>query len=92
MLFQDLSTPFARVIRNGKEQKIPSRDLVPGDIILLEAGDIVPADGRLVDVSSLQVDEASLTGESIPSKKVIEEFKEDTPVADQENMIFMGVQ
>jgi Ca2+-transporting ATPase len=87
---EKLSTPFARVIRNGKEQKIPSRGLVPGDVILLEAGDIIPADGRLVSISSLQVDEAALTGESVPSKKVIEEFKEGTPVADQENMIFMG--
>ncbi|GAI92530.1 unnamed protein product, partial [marine sediment metagenome] len=60
------------------------------DIILLEAGDIIPADARLVDISSLQVDEASLTGESVPSKKTTEVFKEGTPVADQENMIFMG--
>ncbi len=87
---EKLSAPTARVIRDGKESKIPARELVPGDIILLEAGDIVPADSRLFEESSLQVNEASLTGESIPSKKYIEPFKPGTSVADQENMAFMG--
>jgi len=87
---EKISAPIARVFRNGKEQKIPARDVVPGDIILLEAGDIIPADSRLLEVSSLQIDEASLTGESVPSKKVIEPFKPGTSVADQENMAFMG--
>jgi len=87
---EKLSTPYARVVRDEKEQKIPAKELVPGDIVLLEAGDIIPADSRLIEVSSLQVDEASLTGESVPSKKVIEELKEGTTVSDQENMVFMG--
>ncbi|MBW2982222.1 cation-translocating P-type ATPase [Candidatus Woesearchaeota archaeon] len=87
---EKLSTPFARAIRDGKEQKIPAKELVPGDIVLIEAGDVIPADARLIDISSLQVNEAALTGESVPSKKVIDQFKEGTPVADQENMIFMG--
>jgi len=87
---EKLSTPFAKVIRDGKEQKIPSREIVPGDIILLEAGDIIPADSRLIDISSLQVDEASLTGESVPSKKMVGQLKEGTVIADQENMVFMG--
>jgi Ca2+-transporting ATPase len=87
---EKLSTPFAKVIRNGKEQKIPARELVPGDVILMEAGDLVPADSRLMEISSLQVDEAALTGESVPSKKLIEVLKAGTHVADQENMAFMG--
>ncbi len=87
---EKMSAPTARVLRNGNELKIPARELVPGDIILIESGDIVPADSRLIEVSSLQIDEASLTGESVPSKKVIELFKSDTSVADQENMAFMS--
>ena len=72
---QKISAPTAKVLRGGREQKIPARELVPGDILLLEAGDIVPADSRLIEVSSLQIDEASLTGESVPSKKITEPFK-----------------
>ena len=85
-----ISAPTAKVLRDVTEQKIPAREVVPGDILVLEAGDIVPADSRLIDISSLQIDEASLTGESVPSKKVTEPFKLDTSVADQENMAFMG--
>jgi len=87
---EKMSAPTAKVLRDGKEQKIPAREVVPGDILLLEAGDIVPADSRLLEVTSLQIDEASLTGESVPSKKVTEPFKLGTSVADQENMAFMG--
>lgn len=87
---EKISAPTARVMRNSRELKIPARELVPGDIILLETGDIVPADSRIIEVSSLQIDEASLTGESVPSKKVIEPFKIDTSIADQENMAFMS--
>jgi len=87
---EKISAPIAKIVRDGKEQKIPAREVVPGDILLLEAGDIVPADSRLSEVSSLQIDEASLTGESIPSKKVTEPFKLGTSVADQENMAFMS--
>ena len=87
---EKISAPTAKVLRDGKEQKIPAREVVPGDILLLEAGDIVPADSRLLEVTSLQIDEASLTGESVPSKKVTESFKLGTSVADQENMAFMG--
>jgi len=80
----------AKVIRNGKEIEIDSKELVPGDIVLLETGSKVPADARLIQIAALQVDEASLTGESVPSKKIIEPLKENTPVTDQENMVFMG--
>lgn len=85
-----ISAPSARVLRDGKELKIPAREIVPGDILLLEAGDIIPADSRLIESFSLQIDEASLTGESVPSKKIIDEFKPGTPISDQENMAFMG--
>jgi Ca2+-transporting ATPase len=87
---QKISAPTARVIRDGNELKIPAREAVPGDIIIFEAGDIVAADARLFEVSSLQIDEASLTGESVPSKKVIMQYKTGTSVADQENMAFTG--
>jgi Ca2+-transporting ATPase len=87
---QKISAPTAKVLRNGKTTRIPAKDLVPGDILLLEAGDIIAADSRLVEVSSLQIDESSLTGESVPSKKVIDPFKHGTSVADQENMAFMS--
>lgn len=87
---KNISAPTANVLRDGKEQKIPAREVVPGDILLLEAGDIVPADSRLIELSSLQIDEASLTGESVPSKKLTEPFKIGTSVGDQENMAFMS--
>lgn len=81
---------IARVIRNDEEMEIPASNLVPGDIILLESGDIVPADSRLFHVSNLQVDESSLTGESVPAKKEIVPFKIGTRIADQDNMVFSG--
>ncbi len=87
---EKISAPMAKVLRDGKEQKISAKEVVPGDILLLEAGDIVSADSRLLEVSSLQIDEASLTGESVPSKKLIDSFKLGTPIADQENMAFQG--
>ncbi|MGR6835709.1 calcium-translocating P-type ATPase, SERCA-type [Syntrophomonas erecta] len=86
-----LASPYAHVIRGGRPHKIPAEGLVPGDIILLEAGDRIPADARLMGLFSLEVDEAALTGESVPVEKhsaVIPEF--DTPLADQSNMVFMG--
>ena len=84
------AAPTANVLREGQELKIPAKDVVPGDILLLEAGDIVPADSRIIDVSYLQIDEASLTGESVPSKKVFEKLPPESSIADQENMAFMG--
>lgn len=87
---EKVSAPTARVIRDGREVKIAARELVPGDVILLEAGDIVPADSRIIEVSNLQIDEAALTGESLPSAKVTSQFKPSTSIADQENMAFMS--
>jgi len=85
---EKIAAPTAKVLRDGKQIKLPAREVVSGDILLLEAGDIVPADSRLIEVSSLQIDEASLTGESVPSKKFIQPLKENTSVADQDNMAF----
>jgi Ca2+-transporting ATPase len=80
----------AKVIRNGKEIEIDAKELVPGDIIVLETGDKVPADSRLIEAVSLQVDEASLTGESVPSGKDINAYKKGTIIADRENMAYMA--
>lgn len=87
---EKIAAPMARVVRDGRQQVIPAREVVFGDIVLLEAGDIVPADCRLIEVSSLQIDEASLTGESVPSKKISSKLGPRTQVADQENMAFMS--
>ena len=83
-------TPTSTVIRGGTELEIPSKDLVPGDIILLEAGDKIPADARLVEIHSLHCDEAPLTGESMPVSKKPTLLREDAPVGDRKNMVFTG--
>lgn len=83
-------TPTMTVIRGGAEQEVPSRDLVPGDVMLLEAGDKIPADGRLVEIHSLKCDEAPLTGESIPVEKRGQLLPEEVPVGDRKNMVFTG--
>jgi len=81
---------LANVIRDGKTRSIPSEQLVPGDLVPLEAGDIIPADGRLVIVNRLQCDESSLTGESLPSEKNTAPLAIDTVVGDRKNMVFKG--
>jgi len=83
-------TPTITALRNGREEKIPSKELVPGDIILLEAGDKIPADGRLIEVHSLQCDEAPLTGESFPVEKELKVLPDAVPVGDRKNMVFTG--
>jgi Ca2+-transporting ATPase len=85
-----LTTPKARVFREGRETQIPTREIVPGDILLLEAGDRVPADGRLLEVVNLSVDESVLTGESNPVDKKTETLPSDSSIADRRNMIFAG--
>ena len=86
-----LSAPTARVIRGGKERRIPSHDLVPGDLILLETGDRIPADARLLEVHSLRADESSLTGESDSVEKSLRcPPDEDLPLGDRTNMVFTG--
>jgi len=85
-----LAAPKARVLREGRQAVIEAKDVVPGDIILFEAGDRVAADTRLTEVLNLKVEEAVLTGESVPSVKFIEALPEDTSLADRENMAYMG--
>ncbi|MDI7253339.1 MAG: HAD-IC family P-type ATPase, partial [Actinomycetota bacterium] len=86
-----LSAPTARVIREGKERLILSHDLVPGDVILLEAGDRIPADARVLESHGLRADEASLTGESESVEKRPETLRgEDLPLGDRLNMVFTG--
>ena len=88
---KNLSAPHARVIRNGQESVIEAVELVPGDIIRLEAGDFVPADARLIRSVSLKSEESALTGESVPSEKDAEaEVKADAPLGDRSNMVFSG--
>jgi Ca2+-transporting ATPase len=86
---QELASPVATVVRHNEVKDIPARNIVPGDIVVLESGDFVPADGRLLESSYLKVDEAPLTGESVPSTKVIEVLPE-LPLADRENMAYLG--
>ncbi len=80
----------AKVIRDGHQRTVPSEDVVPGDVVLLEAGDKVPADVRLVRLSDLRVDESALTGESVPASKDEAVLPERTPVADRSNMAYSG--
>jgi Ca2+-transporting ATPase len=83
-------SPTVRLIRNGKEQDVPSKDVVPGDILLLEAGFKIPADARLIENASLKCDEASLTGESMPVAKDIGRLAAAVRVADRTNVVFTG--
>ena len=92
---QKMSAAHSKVIRDGKTQIVPSEDLVVGDIILLEAGDAVPADARILESASLKVEEAALTGESLPVTKITEaltlgENAKDVPLGDRKNMVYMG--
>jgi len=83
-------SPTITVLRGGKEEEVPSKELVPGDVLLLEAGDKIPADARLIEIRSLKCDEASLTGESLPVSKDIAPLSEDVRVSDRKNMVFTG--
>ncbi len=85
-----LSALHVRVVRNGEELMIEARDLVPGDIMLLAAGDAIAADGRLLEVAALEVAEAALTGESLPVSKTLAPLPQDTTLADRTNMVYAG--
>ncbi|HBP17536.1 MAG TPA: hypothetical protein DEA08_07075, partial [Planctomycetes bacterium] len=87
---RELSTATSRVRRAGREQELASEALVPGDIVLLEAGDVVPADLRLVEVEELQADESTLTGESLPVDKAARPVPQDTPLAERTSMVYEG--
>jgi Ca2+-transporting ATPase len=83
-------SPTITVLRGDRESEIPSREIVPGDILLLEAGDKIPSDARLVEIHSLRCDEAPLTGESFPVSKDIKALPEDVHVSDRKNMALTG--
>jgi Ca2+-transporting ATPase len=86
-----MAAPTATVVRDGVEIKVPARDLVPGDVILLRTGDRVPADARLIESINMQVEEAALTGESVAVEKHIRELEnEQLTVGDRKNMVFAG--
>lgn len=88
---KNMNTPAATVVRDGILQPITSKELVPGDIIMVEAGDMIPADARLIESSNLLVEESALTGESVPSEKNAQaEVKESDPLGDRVNMLFSG--
>jgi Ca2+-transporting ATPase len=87
---QRLSVPVAQVIRGGERTRIAAEVLVPGDIVLLEEGDRIPADGRLLRAHELRVDESSLTGESMTVDKVVAPVAADTPLAERADMVYTG--
>lgn len=85
-----LSGPEAKVLRDGVAVQLPARELVVGDVILLEAGDMIPADGRLIENASLKVDESALTGESLAVEKSMDPILAEAPLGDRTNMLFSG--
>jgi len=85
-----LSSPHAKVMRDGVKREILSKEVVPGDILLLEAGDMIAADGRIIEIASLQVNESSLTGESTNVDKKDVEIAEDAAIGDRLNMVYSG--
>lgn len=85
-----LTTVPARVLRNGKLMEIPSEEIVPGDILFVEGGDMVTADARIIRAAQLQSDESALTGESLPVEKQIQPLSEDVPLAERNNMLYKG--
>ena len=92
---QTMTAATCKVMRDGKQMVLHSTELVPGDVVLLEAGDAVPADGRIIENASLKIEEAALTGESVPVNKVVEALglaagQEDVPLGDRKNMCYMG--
>ena len=88
---QNMTASTCKVIRSGRQVTLRSEELVPGDIVILEAGDAVPADGRILESASLKIEEAALTGESLPVSKITSALdREDIPLGDRKNMCYMG--
>ena len=87
---KQMSAPTAKVLRDGGVLQIPGREVVPGDIVLLEAGDAVCADGRLLEYASLKTAEAALTGESLPVEKTTDVIEGDVALGDRKNQVFSG--
>ena len=87
---RQMAAAHAHVIRGGQQRDIPSAEIVPGDILLIEEGDTIPADARVIHSTALQVAEAALTGESVPVSKDVAPISEDAALGDRHNMIFSG--
>lgn len=88
---KEMAAPICKVIRNGQMIEIPAREVIVGDILSIETGDYIGADGRIIESNSLQINESSLTGESLPIDKMAMEMKEQAiPIGDQKNMVFSG--
>lgn len=91
---QEMAAATSKVIRDGKQISLKSEELVPGDIVILEAGDAVPADGRILESASMKIEEAALTGESVPVNKIVDALGlsggKDVPLGDRKNMVYMG--
>lgn len=87
---REMDVIHSKVVRDGKTQEIPSEILTPGDVVVLDAGDVVPGDGRLIELNHLQCDESSLTGESLPTGKNTEKLPKETVLGDRHNMVFKG--
>ena len=85
-----LAAPEATVVRDGERQRIATDEIVPGDIVLVEAGDKIPADARIIESANLQTDEAPLTGESVPVSKEMHAIEADVGLGDRSNMLFSG--
>lgn len=87
---QTMTAAKCKVLRDEKTEVLESSNLVPGDVVILEAGDAVPADGRIIECASLKIEEAALTGESTPENKTVETIAKDVTLGDRENMCYMG--
>jgi len=91
---QEMTAATSKVLRDGKQIMLRSDELVPGDVVILEAGDAVPADGRILESASMKIEEAALTGESVPVNKMIDALgfsnDSDVPLGDRKNMVYMG--
>ena len=85
-----LSSPTAKVLRDGQTAILPAEEITVGDVVLLEAGDQIPADGRLIDCASLQTNESALTGESTNVEKSLDTITDEVPLADRKNMVYSG--
>ena len=85
-----LAAPEATVVRDGERQRVTTDAIVPGDIVMVEAGDKIPADARIIEVANLQTDEAPLTGESVPVPKIVQPVEGDVGLGDRRNMLFSG--
>lgn len=87
---RNMLVPISRVMRDGKIQEVSSKHIVPGDVLLIGEGDTVSADARLIEASRLQVNEAALTGESLPRQKNVDVLPVSTPLAERNNMLYQG--